>query len=134
MAILDFWGKGTLNWGQGHLQPHLPHLQWSFLDVSNKSKISQFFKGQCFPLGQISWHFYSLKYPLDIDAIRDPWIRSYFLHTNKFYINGEPINLHFQEGHMTCILTTLYGFPCNEKQKKPEYGILKTLSFSDAKL
>ena len=44
------------------------------------------------------------------------------------------MNLHFQEGHMTCILTTLYGFPCIEKQKKPEYGILTILPFSVTKL
>ena len=35
---------------------------------------------------------------------------------------------------MTCILITLYGFPCNEKQKKPEHGILTTLPFSVTKL
>ena len=48
-------------------------------------------------------------------------------------MNRESINPHFQEGHMTCILTTLYEFSCNEKQKKPEYDILNTLPFSVTK-
>ena len=36
-GIFDFWEKDRLALGQEHLQPHPPHLQWSFLDVSNHS-------------------------------------------------------------------------------------------------
>ena len=35
---------------------------------------------------------------------------------------------------MTYILSTLYGFPRIEKQKKSEYGILTTLPFRATKL
>ena len=60
-AFFDFWEKGTLTWGLGHVQPHHPYLQWSFLDVRNQIKISKFFLGALFfPMGQI---FLALKFP-----------------------------------------------------------------------
>ena len=77
-----------------------------------------YFLGALFPHGSDILTLYSLKYP------PKHWYYlgfsnniSYFQSTNKFYTNRESTNLHFQEGHMTCILTTLYGFPCIEKQK-----------------
>ena len=44
-TFFDFWEKSTLTWGLGHVQPHHPYLQWSFLDARNQIKISQFFLG-----------------------------------------------------------------------------------------
>ena len=99
-----------------------------------QTKISQFFVGAFFSRQSdiVTRKFLKIS-PKHWYYLRFLNKRSYFISTIKFYINRESMNLHFQEGYMTCILTAWYRFPCIKKQKKSEYGIL-TFSFIVTKL